>query len=272
MSLFFASGADSWLTAGFLIGVSQKSLMNYRAWRHRCWLVSQMSFLQVFSHSFNKTFIFIHHVSLCFAIILFIKGCKAPCTTCWWLVNMGIEALFSDPFCLDPIAIQCSVEACRHIWETLLHFQQVGIELHRTRAWASSHVADNCCFHYRRVSDRRPTYRSHWLSISRFFSTSSMPNNFCDMNSVAVCRCSSVRYFDVPFLQLLLNSSSLACLCVSSIRAAWLYTYAVSLVRDSTSFDQRLWWSIAPLIGWSGFFVAKVFQGRFFEISCVVLS
>ncbi|CAM6114677.1 unnamed protein product [Calypogeia fissa] len=53
--------------------VAERSLMNYRAWRHRCWLVSQMSFLQV------------------------------------------------------------------------------GIELHRTKAWASSHVADNCCFHFRRT-------------------------------------------------------------------------------------------------------------------------
>lgn len=47
--------------------------MNYRAWRHRCWLVSLMSFLQV------------------------------------------------------------------------------GVELHRTKAWATAHVADNCCFHYRRT-------------------------------------------------------------------------------------------------------------------------
>ncbi|KAG6544644.1 hypothetical protein Mapa_013949 [Marchantia paleacea] len=60
------------LTAGFLIGVSQRSPMNYRAWRHRCWLVTQMSFLQI------------------------------------------------------------------------------AIELHRTKLWASTHVADNCCYHYRR--------------------------------------------------------------------------------------------------------------------------
>ncbi|KAL3678081.1 hypothetical protein R1sor_021037 [Riccia sorocarpa] len=53
--------------------VAERSPMNYRAWRHRCWLVAQMSFLQI------------------------------------------------------------------------------AIELHRTKLWASFHVSDNCCFHYRRT-------------------------------------------------------------------------------------------------------------------------
>jgi protein prenyltransferase alpha subunit repeat containing protein 1 len=54
--------------------IAGRSTMNYRAWRHRHWLISQMS------------------------------------------------------------------------------LSQVSAELEETKLWAQSHIADNCCFHYRRVS------------------------------------------------------------------------------------------------------------------------
>jgi hypothetical protein len=37
-------------------------------------------------------------------------------------------------------------------WAPMELSMQVSGELQRTKRWAQSHVADNCCFHYRRVS------------------------------------------------------------------------------------------------------------------------
>lgn len=37
-------------------------------------------------------------------------------------------------------------------FEWFLIVMQASLELQDTKRWAQSHVADNCCFHYRRVS------------------------------------------------------------------------------------------------------------------------
>jgi len=36
--------------------------------------------------------------------------------------------------------------------QQLCYTMQVSAELEETKLWAQSHIADNCCFHYRRVS------------------------------------------------------------------------------------------------------------------------
>ncbi|BBN02459.1 protein prenyltransferase alpha subunit repeat containing protein 1 [Marchantia polymorpha subsp. ruderalis] len=81
-----------------------------------------------------------------------------------WLINQMINGgvsrvkldliLEGDSKLVEAVAERSPMNyrAWRHrCWlVTQMSFLQIAIELHRTKLWASTHVADNCCYHYRR--------------------------------------------------------------------------------------------------------------------------
>ncbi|KAL2641865.1 hypothetical protein R1flu_009452 [Riccia fluitans] len=77
------------------------------------------------------------------------------------MINNGVPRmkldliLESESKLVEAVAERCPMNyrGWRHRgWlVTQMSFVQVAIELYRTKLWASLHVADNCCFHYRRT-------------------------------------------------------------------------------------------------------------------------
>lgn len=135
----------------------QRLKMNYRAWNHRCWLVSYMTREQV--NNLNGSIITKQAVVVCWRLNKlkpFVKCIRTMVEVDWFQNSVSASHWGGDHIMtltwIDFDGFNCMqlfTSTNRWCW---IFYSQVLDELKKSKTWAGLHVADSSSFNYRRVS------------------------------------------------------------------------------------------------------------------------